>query len=82
MSNCKALLMDLGTMFNTLDRFERLPASEHKTQLIRLISMEITASTRTDFQRIQISRAWRDGHTQSPHRSYLLTTKGTTDNGR
>jgi hypothetical protein len=43
MNNCKTLLMDLGTMLNALDRFERLPASEHKTQLLKLISKEITA---------------------------------------
>ena len=43
MNNCKALLMDLGTLFNALDRFERLPASEQKTQLLKLISKEITA---------------------------------------
>lgn len=44
MNNCKTLMMDLFTLYNALDRFELLPPSEHKTQLINLISKEITAT--------------------------------------
>jgi hypothetical protein len=50
MSNCKTLLMDLGIMFNALDHIERLPPSEHKTQLLKLISKEITAQQEQIFK--------------------------------
>jgi hypothetical protein len=43
MNNCKELLKDLGTLYNVLDRVEREPASERKTQLLKFISKEITA---------------------------------------
>ena len=50
MNNCKALLMDLATLYNALDRFERLPASEYKTQLIERTSKEITSQREEIFR--------------------------------
>jgi hypothetical protein len=43
MITCKELLMDLATLYNALDRFELLPASEYKTQIIERTSKEITS---------------------------------------
>jgi hypothetical protein len=44
MNNCKELMKDLGILYTVLDRVEREPASEQRTQLLKLISKEITAT--------------------------------------